>query len=59
MSPADNSQMTVKAFQSLGVRSSGQAVAIKLRKKINFILSQHRSDVSVRHQEAEIVQDLY
>lgn len=55
MGPVDNCQLTLKAFQSLGVRRSGRAVAIELRKGIRFALSQCRSDVTVGHQEAEIL----
>lgn len=54
MGPVDSCQMTLKAFQSSGIRRSGQAAAIKLRKSISFVVSQRRSVVSVRHQEAEI-----
>lgn len=55
----DNCQMTLKAFQSLGIKRSGQAVAMKVRKGISFVLSQCRSDVTVRHQWAEILWDLH
>lgn len=53
--PVDNCQLTLKAFQSLGIRRSGQTVAEKLRKGISLVLSRYGCDVTVRHQEAEIL----